>query len=340
MSSLMHQSKALAVSACLVYLYVGFSVAISYTRSPPGIAPPPSQPYTNDPVILKPVYHYPNAYEQEPHKFCGLFFCYNGYDGGGSNGGGGAIDGSSGKGTEGASDDAPQAKIIDPEENDQQKGSRNGNNGQLRGPGDKGSEKSGFSKQNGPEDDDQQSPSKNVGLVSTAVVLNILLNQNLLLALVCLSRAVRAAVVRMVKEMGIKMDFRTSCQKCSIFGAQLVSRVKRSFSCNTCGTKFERVKRQTEIADFYENGYDPIFQCEKSCCDYNKCVRSKPLQSNNKNSKSTYLPPISSLGKLESGMLDVDLNDFDSSKWSKKKPKLQEEEQEFLETSTLEPQKN
>ncbi|KAI1709580.1 hypothetical protein Ddc_13831 [Ditylenchus destructor] len=93
-----------------------------------------------------------------------------------------------------------------------------------------------------------------------------------------------------------------TCQKCTPFVTQLVSRVKRSLSCTSCRTKVERAKRQAEVDEFYktkvatsssndssttkrgisESGYDPIFQCDKSCCDYGKCALPKTIVSVNR----------------------------------------------------------
>ncbi|KAI1703384.1 hypothetical protein DdX_14923 [Ditylenchus destructor] len=93
-----------------------------------------------------------------------------------------------------------------------------------------------------------------------------------------------------------------TCQKCTPFVTQLVSRVKRSLSCTSCRTKVERAKRQAEISEFYqtrvaisssndssitkrgisESGYDPIFQCDKSCCDYGKCALPETIISVNR----------------------------------------------------------
>uniref|UniRef100_A0AC35G7P1 Uncharacterized protein n=1 Tax=Panagrolaimus sp. PS1159 TaxID=55785 RepID=A0AC35G7P1_9BILA len=122
-----------------------------------------------------------------------------------------------------------------------------------------------------------------------------------------------------------KRQAQQNCQKCNLFQQQIVRRVKRTFSCSSCATHHERVKRQSQIADFFRgnqlgnygsncqqcydlplptramkkrssgfsdgqhsflarikraaDGYDPLFQCDSGCCDYEKCIKSKPLKS-------------------------------------------------------------
>ncbi|KAI6234289.1 hypothetical protein M3Y99_00809900 [Aphelenchoides fujianensis] len=104
------------------------------------------------------------------------------------------------------------------------------------------------------------------------------------------------------------------CASCSPFTRQLVSRVKRSFlsTCSPCAGRKARAKREAEIAAFHVRAqtntrtrreastssltsewrrlvdkravdsaadleYDSPLQCDRSCCDYSKCLKSKPL---------------------------------------------------------------
>ncbi|KAI6239887.1 hypothetical protein M3Y99_00521100 [Aphelenchoides fujianensis] len=104
------------------------------------------------------------------------------------------------------------------------------------------------------------------------------------------------------------------CANCSPFTRQLVSRVKRSFlsTCSPCANRKARAKREAEIAVFHVRAqadtrtrratsqssatsdwrrlvgkravdpaadleYDSPLQCDRSCCDYSKCLKSKPL---------------------------------------------------------------
>ncbi|KAI6234262.1 hypothetical protein M3Y99_00822400 [Aphelenchoides fujianensis] len=69
------------------------------------------------------------------------------------------------------------------------------------------------------------------------------------------------------------------CASCSPFTRQLVSRVKRSFlsTCSPCANRRARAKREAEIAAFHDLEYDSPLQCDRSCCDYSKCLKSKPL---------------------------------------------------------------
>ena len=64
---------------------------------------------------------------------------------------------------------------------------------------------------------------------------------------------------------------------------------KRSSGFNQSQNSFvARVKRASVNLNFlifnskwfqFKEGYDPLFQCDSGCCDYDKCIRSKPLRS-------------------------------------------------------------
>uniref|UniRef100_A0A0N4ZSI7 GATA-type domain-containing protein n=1 Tax=Parastrongyloides trichosuri TaxID=131310 RepID=A0A0N4ZSI7_PARTI len=74
-----------------------------------------------------------------------------------------------------------------------------------------------------------------------------------------------------------RTPFNSNCQSCTGNG-----RSKRSINCSLCNNRssptiLNRLKRESSMETY---GYDNIFNCDKSCCDYSKCneINAKPLK--------------------------------------------------------------
>ncbi|CEF63620.1 Hypothetical protein SRAE_1000188000 [Strongyloides ratti] len=80
-----------------------------------------------------------------------------------------------------------------------------------------------------------------------------------------------------------RTPLKSNCQTCSGNGN---IRAKRSINCTLCTAGKLTIPSRSKRDTIYDSpGYDNIFNCDKSCCDYSRCneLSAKPLQSKKKN---------------------------------------------------------
>uniref|UniRef100_A0A0K0E9S3 Uncharacterized protein n=1 Tax=Strongyloides stercoralis TaxID=6248 RepID=A0A0K0E9S3_STRER len=80
-----------------------------------------------------------------------------------------------------------------------------------------------------------------------------------------------------------RTPLKSNCQTCSGNGNM---RTKRTINCTLCTAGKLSVLNRNKRDTIYDSpGYDNIFNCDKSCCDYSRCdeLSAKPLQPKKKN---------------------------------------------------------